>query len=127
MTQPTVHLSIQDQHGRPVEGAVFHFAKYSISMLPRQEVNTIETDARGDVELESERKWQFFFLAPDSGQFWSWSWCIDKPGFSAVVRNNLRSDRSLREKAVRLTPASDSQRCIWRERPYRFEVVRENL
>src|SRR6185295_15354213 len=55
MTRPAIHVSVQDQDGRPVKGAAFHFAKYSTSMVPRHVLNTIETDERGDVEFESER------------------------------------------------------------------------
>lgn len=127
MIRPAVQLSIRDPQGQPIEGASFHFAKYSISMVPRTHVSTIATDELGAVAFDSERKWQFFFLAPDSGQFWSWSWCIEKTGFQAVFANDLRTDSRARSTTIVLTPTTNAERCRWRERPPAFEAERGAL
>ena len=122
MTRPAVQISVRDLEGRPVDGASFHFATYSISMVPRSSVWKVDTDQRGIVAFDSEREWQFFFLAPDSGQFWSWSWCIEKRGFQTVLVNDLRANGRAKDAEIVLTPGAEEQRCIWREHPPAFEV-----
>lgn len=110
MTRPAVQISVRDPEGRPVQGASFHLAKYSISMLPRDSFWNVETDEQGTVVFDSEREWQFFFLAPDSGQFWSWSWCIEKPGFEGVLANDLRANTRARYATIVLAPTAEEQR-----------------
>lgn len=122
MTRPTVRLSVRDEQGRPVEGAVVHFATYSISFRSRDSVAEFTSDANGAIALDGTREWQFFFLAPDSGQFWSWSWCIDRPGFEPVLTNDLRADKSARTAAVVLVHTADQWRCTWRQHPPMFEI-----
>ena len=122
MTRPALELSIHDPEGRPVEGARVHFAQYSISMLPGHTLSEVETDQRGTVAWGSEREWQVFILAPDSGHFWSWSWCIEKPGYQAVLGNDLRTNRGKRVTEILLTPTSEEQACVWQSRPPAFEV-----
>ena len=66
----------------------------SISMLRSHTLSQVETDRRGVVAWRSEREWQVFILAPDSGHFWSW--CVEKPGYQAVLGNDLRTNRRKR-------------------------------
>jgi hypothetical protein len=124
MTWPGVRLTIRDTEGRPIEGASVHLAQYSISMVPRSATWRTETDERGSVTIDGEREWQLFILAPDSGQFWSWSWCIEKAGFRPAIVNDLRAHRSARNTTIELTRSADEERCRWREQPPAFEVER---
>ena len=122
MTRPALELSIRDPEGHPVDGARVHFAQYSISMLRSHTLSQVETDRRGVVAWSSEREWQVFILAPDSGHFWSWSWCIEKPGYQAVLGNDLRTNRRKRVAEISMTPTSEEQGCAWKSWPPAFEV-----
>jgi hypothetical protein len=122
MTRPTIQLSVRDEQGRPVEGATVHFATYSISFASRDSAENFETDANGAVAMDGKRERQFFFLAPDGGQFWSWSWCIDKPGFEPVLANDLRAGKAARTAAVVLLRTDGQRRCTWLQHPPMFEI-----
>jgi len=121
---PEVSFAVSDPSGAPIAGAQVNFARYSISFMTRHQIVQMTTDRSGRAATQQEGMWQVLVLAPDGfATFYSWSWCIEKPGYAVVYRNNLR-DSGVRElEAIKLPRSEKRETCKWLDAPYRFEAT----
>ncbi len=85
--QPKVRLTVVDPRGVPVDGASFTLATFR-QPFPRDATTvrtTHWTEQNGTLVLRKRRKWMWQVLLPDGGTWYTWVYCIEKPGFKAVA------------------------------------------
>jgi hypothetical protein len=124
LVQPGIALHVVNREGSPVEGATVRLARYSVSFLPEEHVESRVTDASGRASFSSQRKWQVFIAAPEGGgTLYSWSWCVEAPGYAPALANDLRSEGYSSSTAATLE--SGAGRCEWHCYPCAYSFVAE--
>lgn len=110
--RPEVTFVVKDPSNAPVAGAKVKFATYSLGMAPRSEMLEVVTSQEGVAVISGTWHWQLVILAPDGATFYDWSYCVEKSGFSAHVKNSLKTNGLRHEEAIKLI--AGSARCEWK-------------
>jgi hypothetical protein len=122
--QPEVDILVVDEKGEPIKGALVLFANYKVALTPEVQIVTTSTDERGRVHLEQESYVQMIFLAPDGGHSYDWSYCIQKAGYRATVRNSLSMNHFVKDGIeVTMLRSGKREECKWQEFPHGFVVA----
>jgi hypothetical protein len=122
LVQPGIEFRVTDTDGSPVENATVKLARYSLAFVPESHVESRVTDPSGRASFSSERKWQV--PTPETGRRgYNWSWCVDAPGYTPVLANDLRSAGYSRTTDVTLERGS--AQCEWSGYPYAYSVIPE--
>jgi hypothetical protein len=125
--QPKAQFLVRDAGGQPIQGASVTLATHRMP-FPSNRTRTLrqyETDAAGKVSLRTKRTWEWKVLLPDGSSWYSWIYCIDKPGYRPVF--SVQPDFST---TVIATLERSDQRlvCQWptdNESYYDLRVVKE--
>ena len=124
LVQPGIHFRVANAEGLSVQGATVKLARYSVSFLPEEHIESRLTDSSGLASFSTERRWQIFIAAPEGGgTLYSWSWCVEAPGFASVLQNDLRSAGY--SATTDVTLEQGSARCEWHCYPCAYQAVAE--
>ena len=122
LVRPGIEFRVADTDGSPIENAKVKLARYSFAFPPQAHVESRVTDPYGRASFRSERKWQF--PTPETGRrSYNWSWCVDAPGYTPVLVNDLRSAGYSRTTNVTLERGS--AQCEWDSYPFAYSVIPE--
>jgi hypothetical protein len=127
VSQPNVRLIVRDAQGEPVQNATVTLATYrnTLPALYPATVATYQTDAAGKLSLRKRRTWEWQLMLPDGMVWYSWAYCIEKPGYRAVA--SVQPDFSKPDVVV-LEQSATASRCKWRsesEWQYQVKIVEE--
>lgn len=98
VTQPATDMLISDGDGQPLAGATVHFARQLFGPNGHAERLRFTSDHAGSIRLDRESYLQTALLAVDGVAIYGWSYCIEKPGFVGVARNQLSKNTSKRPR-----------------------------
>ena len=126
LVQPGIEFRVVTADASPIHDATVTLARYSVSMLPKEHIESLVTDTSGVASFSGERKWQLHIAAPDlGGALYSWSWCVEAVGFMPVFENDLRSSGYSSVEDVTLEHAESAHRCHWQCYPCAFGALPE--
>ncbi|BCA53823.1 hypothetical protein W02_09630 [Nitrospira sp. KM1] len=112
--QPSITFLVLDPESLPVEQAAIHFLQYDPMnhSTPIQELK-VATDPGGRVTIPKDSEWQYLKFTSDStARNYDWSWCVEKAGFSAEIKNGLRKSGVADREVIRLRPTKNAERCV---------------
>jgi hypothetical protein len=110
--QPTARVTVVDSRGVAVEGARFTLATFRQPFpLPHATVlTTYRTDRDGRLTLRKKRRWVWQILLPDGVTWYTWAYCIEKPGFKATAVTEPMFEEPI---TVVLEDAPVASECVW--------------
>lgn len=125
VVRPRVDLVVQDSEGKGLQGAAFTLATYHypFPMASSTTLTTHQTGVAGDLKLNKRRKWLWQIALPDGIRWYDWAYCVEKPGYRAVVAVEPDFTEPI---AVMLERSTTSSVCDWPtvdEPYYQVEVV----
>jgi hypothetical protein len=110
--QPKVTLTVVDSRGVAIEAASFTLATFRQPFpFPHSTVlTTHRTDHDGRLALRKRREWIWQILLPDGVTWFTWAYCIEKPGFKATAVTAPLFDEPI---TVVLEDAPLASECVW--------------
>jgi len=127
--RPEAHFAVFDEMGNPVKSARITFVSYTKSFVSKYKLYEFKTNKYGKASISKKSFWQTIILAPDQGDFYQWSWCIDKDGYQAIYEHNLEEAEFSKEKRITLKASPSHAICNWVDRemePYHFEIIEKS-
>jgi len=110
--QPRVDLSVADTSGAPIEDAAFTLATFKQPMPSAANAIrvTYRTDERGYLTLPKRRKWVWQVVLPDGMTWYTWAYCVEKPGYRATAEIDASFGEPI---AIVLEDTSAPSECVW--------------
>ena len=125
VVRPSTTIAVVDAEGRAVPDADVTIATFRQPFpFPRSTVRTTyRTNEAGVLNVKQKRKWQLQVMLPDGYGWYTWLYCVEKPGYRAVASTEIE-DRIGPITVVLQPSPSRRSLCVWpsEQRPY-WEVV----
>lgn len=120
--QPKLDVRIRDEHGHSIRDATVTFATYRHPFGGMTGFDTYQTDATGVVSIRRKLRWQMEALLPDGSSWYSWQFCVEKPGYQAFASAGSRNFERAMKVVLQASQVPSS--CQWLGREGRYHDVR---
>jgi hypothetical protein len=109
VVQPRAEVRVTSTAGVAIEGAEVTFVRANVFSEWHDMLGEYSTDASGAVRLPLRLRWHVQIMLPDAIASYSWTYCVERDGYSAVMAPLERWHRPL---VVVLNPSPTRSTCV---------------
>jgi len=120
--QPSATFRVVDEHGSPILGARVKLLTYSVSFVPKESETSVDTSQEGLAYFKGEKFFQWYIPLPDAGEFYKWAYCVELPGYTSGIGNNLESSSFNSILVIRLEKSELNHSCYRAKDQYGYAV-----